>query len=49
MPDYPRVLVPGASLFLTVDFLLRRNNDLLILHVDVLRDAMAALTAALFL
>jgi putative transposase len=39
MPDYRRALVPGASWFFTVNLLQRRNNDLLIRHVDILREA----------
>jgi putative transposase len=39
MPDYRRALVPGASWFFTVNLLQRRNNDLLIRHVDTLREA----------
>jgi putative transposase len=39
MPNYRRALVPGASWFFTVNLLQRRNNDLLIRHVDTLREA----------
>ncbi len=39
MPNYRRALVPGASWFFTVNLLQRRNNDLLVRHVDTLREA----------
>jgi putative transposase len=39
MPNYRRALVPGASWFFTVNLLQRRNNDLLVRHVDILREA----------
>ena len=39
MPNYRRALVPGASWFFTVNLLQRRNNDLLVRHVDTLRAA----------
>jgi putative transposase len=39
MPNYRRALVPGASWFFTVNLLQRRNSDLLIRHVDTLREA----------
>ena len=38
MPDYRRHRLPGGSYFFTVN-LLERKSDLLIRHVDVLRDA----------
>ena len=37
MPNYRRALVPGASWFFTVNLLQRRNNDLLVRNIDVLR------------
>ncbi len=37
MPNYRRALVPGASWFFTVNLLQRRNNELLVRHIDVLR------------
>jgi putative transposase len=39
MPNYRRALVPGATWFFTVNLLRRRSNDLLVRHIDVLRDA----------
>lgn len=39
MPHYHRAFVPGATWFFTVNLLQRRRNDLLIRHVDLLRDA----------
>lgn len=38
MPHYHRAFVPGATWFFTVNLLQRRRNDLLIRHVDLLRD-----------
>lgn len=38
MPNYRRVYVPGASWFFTVNLLRRGNNDLLVRHIDLLRD-----------
>ena len=38
MPDYRRHRLPGGTYFFTVN-LLERKSDLLIRHVDVLRDA----------
>jgi len=37
MPDYRRAFCPGGTFFFTVNLLQRRNNPLLIRHVDVLR------------
>jgi hypothetical protein len=39
MPNYRRAYAPGASWFFTVNLLQRRNNDLLVRHIDLLRDA----------
>ncbi|SFO70352.1 hypothetical protein SAMN05216601_101229 [Ectopseudomonas composti] len=39
MPNYRRAFVPGASWFFTVNLLQRRRNDLLLRHVELLRDA----------
>jgi putative transposase len=39
MPDYRCVRVPGGSYFLTVNLLERYPNDLLVRHMDALRDA----------
>ena len=38
MPDYRRDRIPGATYFLTVN-LLDRRSDLLVMHIDALRDA----------
>ena len=38
MPDYRRIRVPGGTYFFTVN-LLERKSDLLIRHIDLLRDA----------
>jgi putative transposase len=38
MPDYRRNRIPGASYFFTVN-LKDRRSDLLVMHVDVLREA----------
>ncbi len=39
IPDYRRYRVPGGCYFFTVNLLERRGNDLLIRHIDFLRDA----------
>ena len=39
MPDYRRVFHPGGTYFFTVNLLQRHNNDLLIRHIDLLRDS----------
>lgn len=39
MPNYRRACVPGASWFFTVNLLQGGNNDLLVRHIDLLRDA----------
>lgn len=39
MPDYRRAWHPGGTWFFTVNLLQRRGNDLLVRHVDALRDA----------
>jgi putative transposase len=38
MPNYRRAFVPSATYFFTVNLLRRQSNDLLIRHVDVLRE-----------
>ena len=38
MPNYRRAYIPGATWFFTVNLLQRRNNDLLIREIDLLRD-----------
>lgn len=39
MPNYVRNWQPGGTYFFTVNLLERGGNDLLIRHVDALRDA----------
>jgi len=39
MPDYRRIRIPGGTYFFTVNLLERYPNDLLVRHVDALRDA----------
>lgn len=39
MPNYRRLRVPGGCYFFTVNLLQRHGNDLLLRHVDALRDA----------
>jgi putative transposase len=41
VPDYRRVRVPGGTYFLTLT-LLERRSDLLVRHIDVLRNAVRA-------
>jgi putative transposase len=38
MPDYRRYRVPGGTYFLTIN-LLKRRSDLLVRHIDTLREA----------
>ncbi len=38
MPNYRRAFVPGGTWFFTVNLLERKNNDLLIREVDLLRE-----------
>ena len=38
MPDYRRAFCPGGTFFFTVNLLQRRGSDLLVRHVDHLRD-----------
>ena len=38
MPDYRRAWHPGGTYFFTVNALQRQGNDLLIRHIDALRD-----------
>jgi putative transposase len=38
MPDYHRIRVPGGTYFFTIN-LLERRSDLLVRHIDVLREA----------
>ena len=39
MPNYRRARIEGATWFFTVNLLQRRNNDLLVRYIDVLRDS----------
>ena len=39
MPDYRRARHPGGTYFFTLTLLRRRNNDLLIRHIEELREA----------
>jgi putative transposase len=39
MPDYRRAWHPGGTYFFTLNLLRRRNNDLLVRHIEQLRDA----------
>jgi putative transposase len=45
MPNYRRNFLPGGTFFFTVN-LLERNRDLLVRHVDVLREAVRTVRAA---
>jgi putative transposase len=38
MPNYRRAYYPGGTYFFTVNLLERRDNDLLIKHIDLLRE-----------
>ena len=42
MPDYRRAWHPGGTYFFTVNLLQRQSNDLLIRHIDLLREAVRA-------
>jgi putative transposase len=44
--DYRRVWHPGGTYFFTVNLLQRKNNGLLIQHIDVLRQAVAKVKKA---
>jgi putative transposase len=39
MPDYRRAWHPGDTYFFTVNLLRRQSNDLLIRHIELLREA----------
>ena len=41
MPQYRRFYIPGATCFFTVTLAQRRGNDLLVRHVNLLRQAFA--------
>jgi putative transposase len=38
MPNYRRAWHPGGTYFFTVNLLQRHGNDLLVRHIDTLRD-----------
>ncbi len=42
MPNYRRAWHPGGTYFFTVNLLQRTENDLLVRHVDILREAIAS-------
>ena len=42
MPNYRRALIPGGIWFFTVNLLERKNNDLLIREIDLLRETVRA-------
>ena len=39
MPDYRHVFHPGGTYFFTVNLLQRHDNDLLVRHIDLLRES----------
>ncbi len=41
MPNYRRAFYPGGTYLFTVNLLQRRNNDLLIKHINLLREVVA--------
>ncbi|AUH53044.1 transposase [Chromobacterium sp. ATCC 53434] len=45
MPDYRRCWTPGGTYFFTVALWRRHGNDLLVRHVDALREAVRAVKA----
>lgn len=42
MPNYRRAFIPGGTWFFTVNLLERKNNDLLIQEIDLLRETVRA-------
>lgn len=42
MPNYRRAFIPGGTWFFTVNLLERKNNDLLIREIDLLRNTVRA-------
>ena len=42
MPNYRSLRTPGATWFFTVNLLARRDNHLLVTHIDLLRECVAA-------
>jgi putative transposase len=47
MPNYRRAWCPGGTCFFTVDFLQRSDNDLLVRHIDLFREAVRSVRQAL--
>ena len=45
MPDYRRAWHPGGTYFFTINLLQRDGNDLLIRHIDELREAVRVVRA----
>ena len=45
MPNYRRAWHPGGTYFFTVNLLERRHNNLLVRHIDLLRDAVREVRA----
>ena len=45
MPNYRRAWHPGGTYFFTVNLLERAGNDLLVRHIDLLRDAVRKVKA----
>ncbi|MES2536008.1 MAG: transposase [Pseudomonadota bacterium] len=46
MPNYHRAWCPGGTYFFTVNLLQRSDNDLLVRHIDFLRDAVRTVRLA---
>ncbi len=46
MPNYRRTWHPGGTYFFTVNLLERSGNDLLVRHIDLLREAVRVVRAA---
>jgi putative transposase len=46
MPDYRRAWCPGGTYFFTITLLHRAGNDLLVRHIDTLRDAVRHVRSA---
>ena len=42
MPNYRRAFIPGGTWFFTVNLLERKNNDLLVREIDLLRETVRA-------
>ena len=46
MPNYRRAWYPGGTYFFTVNLLERSGNDLLVRHIDLLRESVRAVRAS---